>query len=105
MTTAPQEPLAVEVSPLEARTAEVAQYQANIALYTQMLANLPTAYPAHLAQYKGATDKHATIGKIEDLADVELLSDLWTADDCVKSIRTETLEMRKAQAIMAVMQG
>jgi hypothetical protein len=105
MTTAPQEPIAVKLTPLEARTAEVAQYQANITLYTQMLATLPTQYPAHLAQYKGATDKHATIGKIEDLADVELLSDLWTADDCVKSIRTETLEMRKAQAILAVIQG
>jgi len=102
MTTSPQEPLAVELTPLEARTAEVAQYQANIALYIQMLANLPTGYPDHLVKYKGATDKHATIGKIEDLADVELLSDLWTADDCVKSIRTETLEMRKAQAILNV---
>jgi hypothetical protein len=102
MTTAPVSP---EVTPLQARVAEVAQYQANITLYTQMLANLPTAYPAHLAQYKGATDKHATIGTIENLADVELLSDLWTADDCVKSIRTETLEMRKAQAILAALKG
>ncbi len=105
MTTAPQEPPVVELTPLEARVAEVAQYQANITLYTQMLANLPTAYPAHLLQYKGATDKHATIGTILDLADVELLSDLWTADDCVKSIRTETLEMRKAQAILTTLKG
>jgi hypothetical protein len=92
-------------TPLEARIAEVAQYEANIALYTSMLAALPTEYPAHLAQYKGATDKHKVIGTIEDLADVELLSDLWAADDCHKAIRTETLEKRKAEAILAVLQG
>ena len=92
-------------TPLEARIAEVAQYEANIALYTSMLAALPTEYPAHLAQHKGATDKHAVIGTIEDLDDVELLSDLWAADDCRKAIRTETLEKRKAEAILAVLQG
>ena len=90
---------------LEARIAEVAQYEANIAMYTSMLANLPTEYPTHLQQYKGATDKHSVIGNISNLDDVELLSDLWTADDCVKAIRTETLEKRKAQAILAVLQA
>ncbi len=92
-------------TPLEARIAEVAQYEANIALYTSMLAALPTEYPAHLAQYKGVTDKHKVIGTIENLADVELLSDLWAADDCHKAIRTETLEKRKAEAILAVLQA
>ena len=92
-------------TPLEARIAEVAQYEANIALYTSMLAALPTEYPARLAQYKGATDKHTVIGTIEDLDDVELLSDLWAADDCRKAIRTETLEKRKAEAILNVLRG
>jgi hypothetical protein len=95
----------VILTPLEARIAEVAQYEANIALYTSMLAGLPTEYPAHLAQYKGVTDKHGVIGTIEDLADVELLSDLWAADDCRKAIRTEILEKRKAEAILSVMQS
>ena len=90
---------------LEARIAEVAQYETNIAMYTSMLANLPTEWPAHLQQYKGATDKHSIIGNISNLDDVELLSDLWTADDCVKAIRTETLEKRKAQAILTVLQS
>ena len=94
-----------EMTPLEARIAEVAQYQANIALYTTMLANLPTEYPAHLEQYRGATDKHDVAGQIEDLNDVLLLSDLWAADDCRKAIRTETVEMRKAQAILNALQG
>lgn len=93
------------MTPLQARVAEVAQYEANIAMYTAMLANLPTVWPAHLQQYKGATDKHSIIGNISNLDDVELLSDLWTADDCVKAIRTETLEKRKAQAILAVLQA
>jgi hypothetical protein len=92
------------MTPLEARMAEVAQYEANIAMYTTMLASLPTEWPAHLAQYKDAKDKHAVIGKITDLNDVELVSDLWMADDCVKAIRTETLEKRKAEAILKVMQ-
>ncbi len=93
------------MTPLQARIAEVAQYKANIAMYTAMLASLPTEYPAHLQQYKGATDKHNIIGNISNLDDVELLSDLWTADDCVRAIRTETLEKRKAQAILAVLQA
>ena len=94
-----------QITPLEARIAEVAQYEANIAIYTTMLAGLPTEYPAHLLQYKGATDKHGVIGSIENLDDVVLLSDLWTADDCRKAIRTETLEKRKSEAILAVLQA
>jgi hypothetical protein len=96
---------ATPMTPLQARVAEVAQYETNIAMYTTMLASLPTEYPAHLEQYKGATDKHAVIGTIENLDDVELLSDLWAADDCRKAIRTETLEKRKAQAILNVLQA
>jgi hypothetical protein len=94
-----------ETTLLEARIAEVAQYEANIAMYTTMLSNLPTTYPAHLIQYKGVTDKHNVIGTIENLDDVVLLADLWAADDCIKAIRTETLEMRKAQAILTVLQS
>jgi hypothetical protein len=92
------------ITPLQARIAEVAQYQANIQMYTSMLANLPTEWPSRLIEYKDATNKHEVIGKVEDLDDVELLSDLWAADDCRKAIRTETLEMRKAQAILTVLQ-
>ena len=93
------------LTPLEESFAKDAQYEANIAMYTTILASLPTEYPAHLEQYKGATDKHAVIGTIESLADVELLADLWAADDCRKAIRTETLEKRKAEAILNVLQA
>jgi hypothetical protein len=93
------------MTPLQARVVEVTQYQVNIAMYTSMLANLPTVWPTHLEKYKGTTDKHKVIGEIENLDDVTLLSDLWAADDCRKAIRTETLEMRKAQAILTVLQS
>ena len=93
-----------QLTPLQARIAEVAQYESNIALYTSMLANLPTEWPARLEQYKNATDKHNVIGGIADLNDVALLADLWTAQDCVKAIRTEILEKRKAEAILAILQ-
>jgi hypothetical protein len=93
------------ITPLQARIDEVAQYEKNIAMYKTMLENLPTEWPTHLLQYKGATDKHTVIGQIADLDDVELLSDLWAADDCVKAIRTEILEKRKAQAILTVLQS
>ncbi len=94
-----------QITPLQARIAEVAQYEANIQLYKNMLAKLPTEWPTRLTEYRNAIDKHAVIGKIVDLDDVELLSDLWTADDCVKAIRTETLEKRKAEAILVALKA
>lgn len=92
-----------EITPLQAREAEVAQYEQNIAMYKVMLAGLPTEWPARLLEYREVTNKHEVIGKIQNLDDVELLSDLWAADDCVKAIRTETLEKRKSQAILAAL--
>ena len=92
-------------TPLELRQAEVDQYSANIAMYTAILATLPTEWPAHLVAHKGASDKHATIATIEDLADVELLAALWQADDCKAAIRTESLERAKAASILAVLQA
>jgi hypothetical protein len=92
-------------TPLEARQAEVDQYDAAIALFTTMAASLPSEYPTHLEQYKGATDKHAVIATIADLEDVELLSDLWAYDDAQAAIRANIVEKRKAEAILAALQG
>jgi hypothetical protein len=88
------------LTPIEIRNAEVAQYNANIAMYAAIAANLPSTWPAHLLPYKTRKDRHDAISEIQDLADVELLSDLWTYESAQASIRTETLEMRKAQAIL-----
>lgn len=88
------------LTPVEIREQEVAQYQTNIDLYTSIAANLPSEWPEHLAYLKGSKNRHADIATVENLDDVLLVGDLWTHDDAVVAIRTETIEMRKAQAIL-----
>jgi len=92
-----------EITPLQARKNEIKQYEMNIATYTAIEANTPSEWPEHLLQYKGAKNRHEVIAQIESLEDVELVSDLWTHDDAKAAIRTETLEKRKAEAILSTM--
>lgn len=94
-----------QIDPIAHREAEVAQYEANIALYTAIASALPSEWPSHLLQFKGSTDKHGDIAKVSDLADVELLSDLWAHDDAQAAIRAETVEKRKAEAILAALKA
>ena len=94
----------IELTPLEGRIAEVAQYEANIVLYNNLLTTLPTEYPAHLLEYKGAEDQHKIAASIENLDDVELLSKLWYADECKAAIRAETVELTKAKSILQILQ-
>lgn len=94
-----------EISQLEARRAEVAQYEATVQMYKTIALSLPNEWPNHLIEYKGATDKHAAIATIESLDDVELVSDLWAHDEAQAAIRANTVEMRKAQAILAVLEA
>lgn len=89
---------------IEARRQEVAQYDANIAMYEAIIANLPTEWPVHLIEYRGATNEHEAVAKIENLDDVVLLSQLLYADKCRAAIRAETLERTKAAAILAVLE-
>ena len=93
------------LTPLQSRQAEVAQYEANIAMYTAIIATLPTEWPTRLLDYRSSTDKHAAIASVSDMADVELLSNLWYADQCYAAIRSETVEMSKAKAILNVLQA
>ena len=93
------------MTPLQAREAEVAQYETNIAMYTAILATLPTEWPTRLLDYRNAPDKHAAAATIHDMDDVELISKLWYADQCYAAIRSETVEMNKAKAILAVLQS
>jgi hypothetical protein len=92
-----------QLTPLQVRQAEVAQYSANIAMYESIIATLPTEWPEHLLQYRNSNDKHKTASEVSDLDDVALLSKLWYADDCHKAIRSETVEKTKAEAILAVL--
>ena len=87
------------------REAEVAQYDANIALYKSILADLPTEWPARLEQYRGRTDQQAAVAEIDDLADVELVAKLLYADQVRAAIRAETLERTKAAAILAALKA
>jgi hypothetical protein len=86
--------------PVVARQEEVAQYEANIALYTNIANALPSEWPAHLAHLKGAKNKHEAIAEIENLDDVALVSDLWAHDDAQAAIRSETVELHKSKAIL-----
>jgi hypothetical protein len=94
-----------ELTPLQARQAEVAQYEQNIAMYTAIAAGLPSEYPEHLVHLKGSTSQHADIATIENLADVELIGDLWAYDAAQAAIRSETIEKRKAEAILNFLQS
>jgi hypothetical protein len=92
-----------QITPLQARIAEVTQYEANIALYKTILGTLPTEWPERLLQYRGTKNQHDTIAGVAS-ADVELLSKLWYADECVKAIKTETVELTKSKAILDALQ-
>ena len=94
----------IQLTPLEARIAEVAQYEANIVMYTELKASLPTVWPEHLIEYRNEKDQHLAAGKIDNLSDVELLAKLWYADECDAAIRSETVELTKAKAILGIMQ-
>ncbi len=95
----------VVISPLEARRAEVAQYDANIAMYQSILQTLPTEWPDRLLKYRGAKNEHEVAAEIENLDDVVLLSKLLYADTCRASIRSEILERTKANSILVVMES
>ena len=93
-----------QVTPLQARISEVAQYEANIALYQTILETLPTEWPERLLEYRGAKNQHDAIAGVAS-EDVELLSKLWYADDCAKSIKTEILELTKSRSVLNVLQA
>lgn len=95
----------VQLSPLEARRAEVAQYQSNIDMFNSILQTLPSELPAHLEQFRSRQDRHVAIAEVDDLDDVALLSDVWFHDEMKARIRSEMVEMRKAAAILAVMES
>jgi hypothetical protein len=93
-----------QITPKQAREAEVEQYQKNIEMYKTILAGLPTEWPERLLQYRDSVDKHKTVGEIDDLDDVSLVSQLWYADQCYRAIRSETVEKTKSEAILATLQ-
>lgn len=91
-------------TPLELRRAEVAQYDANIAMYQSILATLPTEWPSDLVHYRNPVNEHDVAATIEDLDDLALVSQLWYADQVHRMIRSETVERTKAASILAAME-
>lgn len=94
-----------EAAAIDFRRAEVAQYDANIAMYKSILATLPTEWPDHLLQYRNPLNEHDVASQIEDLDDLSLVSQLWYADNVYKMVRSETVERTKAAAILAAMEA
>jgi hypothetical protein len=96
---------ATPINLIALREQEIADYQRNVTMYTAILADLPTEWPSHLEKYRTVENRHDAIAEVEDLTDVELLSSLWYASDCHKSIRTETIEMTKSKAILKALEA
>jgi hypothetical protein len=91
-------------TPLDLRRIEVAQYDANIAMYKSILETLPSEWPDHLIQYRNPSNEHDAASQIDDLDDLALVSQLWYADNVYRMIRSETVERTKAAAILAAME-
>jgi hypothetical protein len=89
--------------PIQSRRDEVAQYDANIAMYQTILAGLPSEWPAELEQHRNPKNQHKAIDDVPE-EHIGLVSQLWYADDVRHAIRTETLERTKAAAILAALE-
>lgn len=97
--------ISMPVDPVAMREQEVAQYNEAISLYQSIKDNLPSEWPAHLAVFRNRKDRHTAVSEIEDLDDVQLVSDLWAHDDAKASIRANMVERAKAQAILTALQA
>jgi hypothetical protein len=93
-----------QVDPIELRRAEIAQYDANIAMYQAIAATLPTSWPKELEEHRDPRNQHKALKKVP--ADkVQQVAELWYADDVAQAIKTETLERTKAAAILAALEA
>jgi hypothetical protein len=93
-----------DYDPIELRRAEIAQYDANIAMYQAIAATLPKSWPKDLEEHRDPRNQHKALKKVP--ADkVQQVSELWYADDVQQAIKTETLERTKAAAILAALEA
>lgn len=99
------EPIQAPVDPIAVRQAEVAAYNEAITLYQNIASSLPSEWPEHLVQFKDRTDTHVAIAEIDDLDDVDLVSQLWAHDQAQAAIRSNMVERAKAQAILSALQS
>lgn len=90
--------------PIQLRRDEVAQYDANIAMYKAIFEQLPDEWPATLEQYRNPKNQHKALKNVPD-DKVQQVANLWYADDVKQAIKTETLERTKAAAILAALEA
>lgn len=95
----------MEMTAIEARKAEIAEYEKNIAMFKAIAESTTAEWPTHLAHLKDAQNRHDVIAGIDDLDDVALVGDLWMRDDAVKNVRAATIEMRRSVAILAALEA
>lgn len=94
-----------ETEVISFRRAEVAQYDANIAMYQNILSKLPREWPDNLLQYRNPSNEHEVSSQIEDLDELTLVSQLWYADQVYRMIRSEMVERTKAAAILVALEA
>lgn len=90
--------------PIESRRNEIAGYAANIAMYHAILSQLPDKWPAELEEYRNPKNQHKALRQVPQNK-VEQVAQLWYADDVKQSIKTETLERIKCDAILAALEA
>jgi len=93
-----------EFDPLQARRDEIAQYDANIAMYQAIAATLPTSWPKELEEHRNPRNQHKALRNVPP-AKVQQVAELWYSDDVAHAIKTETLERTKAAAILTALEA
>jgi len=94
----------IEYEPIQTRRDELAQYNANIAMYQTILATLPTTWPDNLLEHRHPKNAHEAIDQVP-AEHLQTVAELWYADELAHLIRTETLERTKAAAILAALEA
>jgi hypothetical protein len=90
---------------IEFRRKELQDYQNNIDNFNTIISTLPNSLPTRLESYRSRTDKHTAAAEIQDLDDVKLVADVWFHDELQARVRSEIVEMRKVEAILAVLES
>jgi hypothetical protein len=87
-----------QLTPIQARQAEVNAYQANITNYTNILANLDGNWDNDLIHLKGVEAQEAA--RKCDMSRLERLAELQLHFQLENLLKTETVEYHKAKRIL-----
>jgi len=93
----------IQLTPLEARQAEVDSYSANVATYQALLATLDGNWDADLIHLKDVEGQDAARNCPMDR--LERLAVLQQYEQVTKLLKTEIVERAKATAILNILKG